>query len=58
MRIQNAVHDKQIFIIVDDSILSGMQYLNILVGSLETPHVTYMCDCQPLKCAPYSNIIA
>ena len=57
-RIQNAVHDKQIFLIVDESTLSGTQYLNILVGSLETPHVSYLYDCQPLKCAPNSNIIA
>ena len=35
-----------------------MQYSNILVGSLETPHVSYLYDCQPLKCAPNSNIIA
>ena len=32
--------------------------MNILVGSLETPHVSYLYDCQPLKCAPNSNIIA
>ena len=57
-RIRNTVHDKQFFIIVDESILSGTQYLNILVGSLETPHVSYLYDCQPLKCAPNSNIIA
>ena len=57
-RIQNAVHDKLIFLIVDKSTLSGTQYLNILVGSLETPHVSYLYDCQPLKCAPNSNIIA
>ena len=57
-RIRNAVHDKQIFIIVDESTLSRTQYLNILVGSLETPHVGYLYDCQPLKCGPNSNIIA
>ena len=58
-RIRNAVHDKQIFVIVDESTLSGTQYLNILVGSLETPpHVSYLYDCQPLKYAPNSNIIA
>ena len=56
--IRNAVHDKQIFVIVGGSTLSGTQYLNILVGSLETPHVGYLYDCQPLKCAPNSNIIA
>ena len=37
---------------------SNMQYLNILVGSLETPHDSYLYDCQPLKCDPNSNIIA
>ena len=57
-RIRNVVHDKQIFLIVDESTLSGTQYLNILVGSLETPHVSYLYDCQTLKCAPKSNIIA
>ena len=57
-RIRNAFHDKQIFLIVDESTLSGTQYLNILVGSLETPHVSYVYDCQPLKCALNSKIIA
>ena len=28
------------------------------MGSLETPYVSYLYDCQPLKCAPKSNIIA
>ena len=57
-RIRNAVYDKHIFLIVDESTLSGTPYLNILVGSLETPHVSYLYDCQTLKCAPNSNIIA
>ena len=57
-RIRNAVRDKQIFFIVDESTLSGTQFLNILVGSLETPHVSYLYDCQPLKCLPNCNIIA
>ena len=57
-RMRIAVHDIQIFLIVDESTLSGTQYLNILVGSLETLHVSYLYDCQPLKCAPNSSIIA
>ena len=28
------------------------------MGSLETPHFSYLYDCQPLKCAPNNNIIA
>ena len=45
-------------LIVDESTLTGTQYLTIVVGSLETPHVSYLYDCQSLKCAPNSNIIA
>ena len=56
-RIRNAVYDKQILIIVDESTLSGTQYLNILMGSLETPHVSYLYDRELLECAPKSNII-
>ena len=43
-RIRNAVHDKQIFL-VNESTLSGMQYFNILVGSLETSRISYLYDC-------------
>ena len=57
-QIRNAVHDKQIFLVVDESTVSGTQYLNILVGSRETLHIGYLYDCQPLKCAPNSSIIA
>ena len=57
-QIRNAVHDKQIFLIVDKSTVSGTQYLNILVGSFEIPNVCYLCDCQPLKYAPNSYTIA
>ena len=32
MQIRNAVHDKQSFVIVNESTLSGTQYFNILVG--------------------------
>ena len=38
--------------------MSGTQYLDILVGSLKTPHVSYLYDCQPLKCASNNNIIS
>ena len=57
-RKRNVVRDKQIFVIVDESTLSGTQYLNNLVGSLETSHVSYLYDYQLLKCAFNSNIIA
>ena len=53
-----SVHEKPIVLIVDESTLSGTQYLNILVGSLGIPYVSFLFDCQLLKCAPNSNIIA
>ena len=40
------------------STVSETQYLNILVGSLGTPYVSYLYDSQPLKCASNSYIIA
>ena len=56
--IRNAVHDKQIFLVVDESHLSGMQYFNILVGSLETALVSYLHGYQPLPCAPMATTFA
>ena len=55
---KNAVHDKQIFLVVDVSILSDMQYSYILVGSIETPHVSYLYNCLSLPCAPNGYSIA
>ena len=57
-RTRNALYDKQIFLVVDESILSGTLYLNTQFGSLETSHVSVLYNCQPLPCAPNSNSIA
>ena len=43
---------------VNESTESGIQYLNIPIGSLQTPHISYLNDCQPLSCAPNSDRIA
>ena len=56
-QMRNAVHGKQIFLVVDGSTLSGI-HLNILVGSLGTPHISYLYNCQPLPCASNNNTIA
>lgn len=37
--------DKQLFMVVDESEISGTQYINILIGSIESPSVTYVYDC-------------
>ena len=49
---------KQNFLVVDESTLSGIQYLNSLVESLETLHISYWYDCQSLPCAHSSSSIA
>ena len=57
-QMRNAAQHKQIFLVVDESTLSGIQYLNSLFGSIETPHVSYLCNFHPLPRAPNSNSIA
>ena len=57
-RIRNVVHDKRIFLVVDESTLSGIQYQNILIGCLKTPRVSYLYDYQPQIRAPNSNSTA
>ena len=47
-RIRTAVDDKMIFLLVAESYSSGAQYLNILVGALETPHISFLYKCPPL----------
>ena len=49
---------KQIFLVVDESTLSGIRYLNIPARTLETSHVSYLYNCQPLSCLPNSNSFA
>lgn len=44
--IKNTVINKTILLVPDENTLSGAQYLNILLKSLETPHVGYCYDCQ------------
>ena len=53
-----AVHDKQIFLVVEETTLSGIQYLNIVVESRQLFFCQLLYDCQPLPCTPNSNIIA
>ena len=56
--IRNAINDKLIFLVVDESTLSSTQFLNILVGTLDMPHsISYLYDYQPLPCLQNSSNI-
>ena len=42
-RIRMLIEDKPIFLIIDESEVSGCKFMNILVGTLENPKETNMC---------------
>ena len=58
-RIRELLFDKQIFLIVDEAEVAKRKYINVLVGSLDTPNDTFFIDCLPLKSGSNvnSNII-
>ena len=41
-RIRNVLDNKHIFLVVDESTLSRTQYLNILVETLDMPHISWL----------------
>ena len=45
------------FLFIDMNTPDSIQYLNILVRSLETSHVSYSYNCQPQSCAPNGSSI-
>lgn len=47
-RIIETVTTKNIFMVVDESEINGVKYLNILVGTLEKPESTFLFDCRPI----------
>ena len=42
------LHDK-IFLMVNEAAVALQKYVNVLVGSLETPTGTYLIECLPLE---------
>ncbi len=45
---KSIVSSQLLFMIVDESEVSGAKYMNILVGTLQDPQKTYMLECLPL----------
>ena len=48
-QIRKLLFDKQIFLIVDEAEVAKRKYINVLVGSLDTPNDTFLIDCLPLE---------
>jgi len=56
-RIKELMAGKQLFMVVDESDMNGTQYMNILVGNIESPQTTFVYDCIPLKSSPDSACV-
>jgi hypothetical protein len=56
-KLKECLRGKEIFMVIDESDISGKQYLNILVGLLNQPQVTFMFDCQFLQCSANGQLI-
>ena len=51
-RICNILSDKVIFMVIDETDVSGCKYINTLVGDIEQPETTYLLHCKTLDASP------
>ena len=56
-RIEKLLIRKPIFLVVDESDVSGQKYVNVLAGPMEEPNKTYLIGCSPLSGNPNSSNI-
>ena len=56
-RIKKLLTRKPIFLVVDESDVSGQKYVNVLVGPMEEPNKTNLIVCIPLSGSPNSSNI-
>ena len=56
-RIKKLLTRKPIFLVIDESDLSGQKYVNVLAGLMKEPNKTYLIACSPLNGNPNSSNI-
>ena len=56
-RIEKLLTRKPIFLVVDESYVSGQKYINVLAGPMEEPNKTHLIACSPLSGNPNSSKI-
>ena len=56
-RVKNLIHEQKIFLVVDESEISGIKYLNVLIGLLDEPDKTYLIACKVLPKSPTAQSI-
>ena len=57
-RVCEILLDKIIFMVIDESEISGCKYLNTLVGDIEVPETTYLLHCKILCTSSNQQTIA
>ena len=53
--IRELLRDKKVFLIVDEAEVAKQKYINVLVGSLDTPNETFLIECLPLDSSSNVN---
>ena len=56
-RVCEILLDKTIFMVIDESEISGCKYLNTLVGNIKVPETTYLMHCKILCTSPNQQTI-
>ena len=56
-RVKNLIHEQKTFLVVDESEISDIKYLNVLVGLLDEPDKTYLIACEVLPKSPTAQSI-
>ena len=56
-RVKELMSEKKVFLVVDESDISGKKYLNVLVGALDEPETTFLIDCRPLVQSPTNQTV-
>ena len=51
------ITNKQVFIIIDESSTNNKYYLNILIGDIAKPNLTYLIECKVFNCPMTNEII-
>ncbi len=49
LRVKELLHMKTVFLVVDESEVSGRKYLNVLVGDTAVPEKVYVVDCSVVE---------
>ena len=57
IEIQKIIDQQPIFLVVDESDVSGQKYVNVLVDLVAKPGVTYLVDCLPINSSPNTAMI-